>query len=128
MVLELHVWGPAFSLPSIEPECLAAIAYLRLLVPQDEWVLIASCDDTLSPTSTPNSLRNAFIHIQILADLSLTNQEPCLRFVVDQHGSEVFQTLLITLATYRTVNGISMSPIVALVTEQTSQRNTSETR
>ena len=61
MMFELHVWGPAFSLPSIEPQCLAAIVYLRQLVPQDEWVLIASCDDTLSPTSTSNSSRSASV-------------------------------------------------------------------
>ncbi|KAL8792274.1 MAG: hypothetical protein Q9195_005153 [Heterodermia aff. obscurata] len=49
-MLELHVWGPAFSLPSIEPQCLAAIAYLSQLIPHGEWVLIASCDDALSHT------------------------------------------------------------------------------
>ena len=61
MMLELHVWGPAFSLPSIEPQCLAAIAYLTQLIPQDEWVLIASCDDGLSPTGTRNSLPRASV-------------------------------------------------------------------
>jgi len=50
MVLELHIWGPAFSLPSIDPQCLAAIVYLQQVVPRDEWELIASCDDALSPT------------------------------------------------------------------------------
>lgn len=51
MVLELHVWGPAFSLPSIEAQCLAAIAYFSLAVPKDAWVLIASSDPSVSPTS-----------------------------------------------------------------------------
>ena len=51
MVLELHIWGPAFSLPSIDPQCLAAIVYLRRTVPNGEWVLIASSDDAQSPTS-----------------------------------------------------------------------------
>ena len=41
-MLELHVHGPAFGLPSIEPQCLAAIAYLSLAVPRDEWTLVAS--------------------------------------------------------------------------------------
>lgn len=51
MVLELYTWGPAFSLPSIDPQCLAAIAYLAQVVPREEWILIASPDTTLSPTS-----------------------------------------------------------------------------
>ncbi|KAL6712391.1 hypothetical protein ACN47E_000268 [Coniothyrium glycines] len=29
MVFELHVWGPAFGLPSIEPECIAIVAYCQ---------------------------------------------------------------------------------------------------
>ena len=51
MVLELHVWGPAFSLPSIDPQCLSAIAYLNQALPRDQWALIASSDINLSPTS-----------------------------------------------------------------------------
>jgi sorting and assembly machinery component 37 len=50
-MLELHVWGPAFSLPSIDPQCLATIAYLVKAVPKDEWVLVASSDPSVSPTS-----------------------------------------------------------------------------
>lgn len=52
MVLELHVWGPAFSLPSIDAQCLATIAYFSLTVPKDSWVLVASSDPTVSPTRT----------------------------------------------------------------------------
>lgn len=51
MVLELHVWGPAFSLPSIEAQSLATIAYFVLAVPKDEWVLVPSSDPSVSPTS-----------------------------------------------------------------------------
>ena len=51
MVFELHIWGPAFSLPSIDPQCLAAVAYLARALPRDQWVLVASSDTTLSPTS-----------------------------------------------------------------------------
>ncbi|KAG0645512.1 outer membrane import complex 1 [Hyphodiscus hymeniophilus] len=47
MPLELHVWGPAFSLPSIDAHCLAAIAYLQQAVPRGEWQLIASSDPAL---------------------------------------------------------------------------------
>lgn len=51
MVFELHIWGPAFSLPSIDPECLAAVAYLSQVVPEDQWILVASNDLLMSPTS-----------------------------------------------------------------------------
>lgn len=48
MVFELHVWGPAYGLPSIDAECLAAIAYVNRAVPSDEWVLIADHDTSIS--------------------------------------------------------------------------------
>lgn len=51
MVLELHVWGPAFSLPSIDAQCLAAIAYFTQAIPKGQWVLVASSDPAVSPTS-----------------------------------------------------------------------------
>jgi sorting and assembly machinery component 37 len=51
IMLELHVWGPAFGLPSLDAHCLAAIAYLQQAVPRGKWQLIASCNPALSPTS-----------------------------------------------------------------------------
>ncbi|KAF3480611.1 uncharacterized protein GIQ15_05958 [Arthroderma uncinatum] len=56
MVLELHVWGPAFGLPSIDPQCLATIAYFSLAVgqknsgPEEEWVVVADSDPGNVPT------------------------------------------------------------------------------
>lgn len=50
MVLQLHVWGPAFSLPSIEAQCLATIAFCSLVLPKGAWELVASSDPTVSPT------------------------------------------------------------------------------
>lgn len=41
MPLSLHVFPPAFSLPSIDAECLAAIAYLSRALPRNAWTLIA---------------------------------------------------------------------------------------
>ncbi|PYH33367.1 mitochondrial import receptor subunit [Aspergillus neoniger CBS 115656] len=58
MVLELHIWGPAFSLPSIDAQCLAAITYLSLTVPKDAWVLVASSDPSVSPTCELPALKN----------------------------------------------------------------------
>ncbi|KAF2741913.1 hypothetical protein M011DRAFT_497838 [Sporormia fimetaria CBS 119925] len=48
-MFELHVWGPAFGLPSIDADCLAAIAYLKWAVPIEQWILIADYDVSLSP-------------------------------------------------------------------------------
>ncbi|KAK4693353.1 sorting and assembly machinery component 37, partial [Lecanoromycetidae sp. Uapishka_2] len=56
MTMELHIWGPAFSLPSIDPQCLATIAYLKQTVPKNEWVLVASSDPSSSPTKEYPSL------------------------------------------------------------------------
>ncbi|KAL7620213.1 hypothetical protein AAE478_009206 [Parahypoxylon ruwenzoriense] len=49
MAFELHVWGPALGLDSIDPECLATIACFRQLVPREDWTLIASNDASVSP-------------------------------------------------------------------------------
>ncbi|KAI1774555.1 Tom37 C-terminal domain-containing protein [Hypoxylon cercidicola] len=49
MALELHVWGPAFGLDSIDPECLGAIACFRRFIPREDWTLIASNDAAVSP-------------------------------------------------------------------------------
>lgn len=51
-MLDLHVWGPAFGLPSIDAECLAIIAYLRHAAPSDSWSLIPSNDPAISPSRT----------------------------------------------------------------------------
>ncbi|KAI9715271.1 MAG: hypothetical protein M1812_006082 [Candelaria pacifica] len=51
MSLELHIWGPAFCLPSIDAQCIAATAYLSQAVPRENWKLVASSDPTLSPAS-----------------------------------------------------------------------------
>ena len=49
MVLELHIWGSAFELPSIDAQCLAAVLYLRKCLPHDDWVLVPSSDPRASP-------------------------------------------------------------------------------
>lgn len=48
MSLELHVWGPAFGLPSLDPECLAVIAYFTQALHRSAWTLIRS-----SPSAVP---------------------------------------------------------------------------
>ncbi|KAJ5132269.1 hypothetical protein N7448_006427 [Penicillium atrosanguineum] len=58
MVLQLHVWGPAFALPSIDAQCLSAIAYCSIALPKDAWELIASSDPSVSPTGELPALQN----------------------------------------------------------------------
>ncbi|KAL6151035.1 hypothetical protein ACJQWK_10903 [Exserohilum turcicum] len=52
MVLELHVWGPAFGLPSLEPECIATVAYCRRVIPRGQWSLIADYNPTVGTTES----------------------------------------------------------------------------
>ncbi|EXJ78535.1 hypothetical protein A1O1_08936 [Capronia coronata CBS 617.96] len=58
MVLELHIWGPAFDLPSIDAQCLAAVCYLRKCLPVDAWALIPSSDPAVSPLGELPALRD----------------------------------------------------------------------
>jgi sorting and assembly machinery component 37 len=62
-MLELHTYGPAFSLPSLDAQCLATIAYFTQAVPRDQWTLIASSDPSLSPTGELPALRNGHVWI-----------------------------------------------------------------
>ena len=63
MPLELHIWGPAFGLPSVDAECLAAVAYLRHAVNSDEWVLVASSDPKVCPTGELPALKSGTLWI-----------------------------------------------------------------
>ncbi|KAI9645229.1 hypothetical protein NHQ30_005963 [Ciborinia camelliae] len=82
MVLELHIWGPSFGLPSIDAQCLATIAYMRKVIPRGQWSLVASSDPTLSPT----------IHGQPLLDLSL--------YVSSQNYSEITRPIFNTIQSF----------------------------
>ncbi|KAK4231211.1 Metaxin-1 [Podospora fimiseda] len=48
MALQLYVWGPALNLPSIDAECIAAIAYLSQTTSRADYHLIQS-----SPSAVP---------------------------------------------------------------------------
>lgn len=49
-MLELHVYGPAFDLPSVDLECLAAIILLQCGYSNDQpWLLIPSSNPNVSP-------------------------------------------------------------------------------
>ncbi len=62
MVLEFHVYGPGFSLPSIDAQCLATIAYVSQCVPRDQWRLIASSAE-LNPTGELPALNNGGVWV-----------------------------------------------------------------
>ncbi|KAG0644895.1 hypothetical protein HOY80DRAFT_1006705 [Tuber brumale] len=57
-MLELHIWGPSFTLPSISPQSLSTIAYLNLTQPPTSWTLIPSCNPLLSPSRELPALRD----------------------------------------------------------------------
>ena len=44
-MMELHILGPAFGLPSIDAECNAAVALLRLRI-ETEWTIVPTHDQT----------------------------------------------------------------------------------
>lgn len=48
-MLELYTWGPAFGLPSIDPECLATVVYLYRALPPEQWLLVMAHDASFSP-------------------------------------------------------------------------------
>ena len=50
MALELQVWGPAFGLPSIDPVCIATVAYCQQVIPEGQWSLVASYDKSIGLT------------------------------------------------------------------------------
>lgn len=67
-MLDLHIWGPAFGLPSIDPECVAAVAYLQAAASSSsDWRLIPSNDPSLAPasassiTTLPKPQRNSYL-------------------------------------------------------------------
>ncbi|KAM0556748.1 hypothetical protein ACHAPJ_005807 [Fusarium lateritium] len=77
-MLDLHVWGSAFGLPSIDPECLAIITYLHSSLPVSDWRLIPSNDPSVSPSNTLPALNHEGVWIsgfapivQYMADKSL---------------------------------------------------------
>ena len=61
-MLDLHVYPPAFSLPSIDAHCIAAIAYLSAALPREEYHIIATTPNS-NPSGELPALRNGSIWI-----------------------------------------------------------------
>lgn len=64
-ILELHIYGPAFGLPSVDARCLAAIALLRSCLDDDiiAWRLIPSSDPNLNPFDELPALKDGNLWI-----------------------------------------------------------------
>ena len=80
-MLELHIWPPAYSLPSITSECIAAVALLDQLLEPNAWRLIADHDPRgKSPSGDFPALRD---------DATGTwtgGFVPMVRYLSDEHG------------------------------------------
>ncbi|KAM0282342.1 hypothetical protein ACHAQH_003021 [Verticillium albo-atrum] len=71
---ELHVWGPAFGLPSIDAECIAAIAYLHKALPSSEWTLIPSSDPSVTSAHRLPALHSVAIDSWSSGFAAITDQ------------------------------------------------------
>ena len=69
MTIELHVWGPAFGLPSIDATCLGTIAYLRECLPHGSWSIVAASDPSLNPLNALPALRNEHVWVAGFEDI-----------------------------------------------------------
>lgn len=58
MVLELHIWGPAFGLPSLDAQCFATVCYLQESLPVDTWALVPSSNPRISPLGELPALKD----------------------------------------------------------------------
>ncbi|KAK3693488.1 Tom37 C-terminal domain-containing protein [Podospora appendiculata] len=70
-MLELHVWGPAFGLASIDAECLATIAYFAQTKPSADYQLIQSSPSAV-PTHHLPALHDTATDIWITSYASIT--------------------------------------------------------
>lgn len=57
-VFELHTYGSAFNLPSIDVRCLATIALLQIHLDNSQWVLIDSNDPSINPFNELPALKD----------------------------------------------------------------------
>ncbi|KAF8472719.1 hypothetical protein BDZ91DRAFT_760198 [Kalaharituber pfeilii] len=92
-MLELHIWGPSFGLPSIDPECLAAIAYFRCISALNgppQWRIVPSSNPMLSPDQRIEiNMQETALTIQRSGGAAMVIiQERYQRYEMDICGSE----------------------------------------
>ncbi|KOS38062.1 hypothetical protein ACN38_g11132 [Penicillium nordicum] len=126
MVLQLHVWGPAFSLPSIDAQCLAAIAYCSEVLPKDSWELIASSDPSVSPTGELPALQNGSVWVSRFRNIvDYLRQYSEGAWNLDQNLDDVQKADSVAFSTFIESRGQSLIDLYLYVTSQNYYANTS---
>ncbi|KAJ5410178.1 uncharacterized protein N7487_004537 [Penicillium crustosum] len=126
MVLQLHVWGPAFSLPSIDAQCLAAIAYCSEVLPKDSWELIASSDPSVSPTGELPALQNGSVWVSRFRNIvDYLRQYSEGAWNLDQNLDDVQKADSVAFSSFIESRGQSLIDLYLYVTSQNYYTNTS---
>ncbi|KAJ5130369.1 uncharacterized protein N7515_006408 [Penicillium bovifimosum] len=126
MVLQLHVWGPAFSLPSIDAQCLAAIAYCSEVLPKDSWELIASSDPSVSPTGELPALQNDSVWVSRFRNIvDYLRQYSEGDWDLDQNLDEVQKADSVAFSSFVESRGQPLLDLSLYVTSQNYYTNTS---
>ncbi|KAJ5863663.1 uncharacterized protein N7529_005579 [Penicillium soppii] len=126
MVLQLHVWGPAFDLPSIDAQCLSVIAYCSEVLPKDSWELVATSDPSVSPTGELPALQNGSVWVSrfrnIVDYLRQWSEETCH---LDQFLNNVQHADSVAFSSFIESRGQPLIDLSLYVTSQNYYANTS---
>ncbi|CAG8335255.1 unnamed protein product [Penicillium salamii] len=126
MVLQLHVWGPAFSLPSIDAQCLAIIAYCSEVLPKGSWELVATSDPSVSPTGELPALQNGEVWVSRFRNIvDYLRQYSEGEWYLDQNLDEVQQADSVAFSSFVESRGQSLLDLYLYVTSQNYYANTS---
>lgn len=81
-MLELHIYGPALDLPSIDFRCVAAVILLqRAFSNRHAWILIPSNDPKINPFNELPALRDG--------DLWVTGFHSIAKYIKDRYENEI---------------------------------------
>ncbi|KAK3080850.1 hypothetical protein LTS18_012528 [Coniosporium uncinatum] len=125
MALELHIWGPAFGLPSIDPQCIAAVAYLaKLALPEEiEWMIVPDYDASKVPNSmytvtlwdpysSDDSTQRNFPRF-LTARPGYADTTPFLASFIQQHAQPLLDlTLYVSYENYHTTTSPAFTKIL----------------
>ncbi|KAJ5591015.1 hypothetical protein N7450_004987 [Penicillium hetheringtonii] len=126
MVLQLHVWGPAFALPSIDAQCLATIAYCSLALPKGSWELVASSDPSVSPTGELPALQNGAVWVSRFRSIvDYLRQYSNGAWDLDNQLDETSRADNIAFSSFIESRGQSLVDLYLYVTSQNYYGNTS---
>ncbi|CAG8053601.1 unnamed protein product [Penicillium salamii] len=126
MVLQLHVWGPAFSLPSIDAQCLAIIAYCSEVLPKGSWELVATSDPSVSPAGELPALQNGEVWVSRFRNIvDYLRQYSEGAWYLDQNLDEAQQADSVAFSSFVESRGQSLLDLYLYVTSQNYYTNTS---